>query len=88
MSVKALTLVKYLETFDQSARLVVLDEPEQSLDAYEQALLWKRLTGLDCGKIQIVIASHSLHPILNNESFNLIETVPGYVAKVCEVIGL
>jgi energy-coupling factor transporter ATP-binding protein EcfA2 len=65
------------------ARLVILaDEPEQSLDALAQLKLWNRVAAADCSKVQVIIASHSLYPLMYPEKFNLIEAVPGFIDEV------
>jgi ABC-type cobalamin/Fe3+-siderophores transport system ATPase subunit len=58
------------------------DEPEQSLDAKAEALLWKRIADCDCSRVQLIVATHSLYPMLHPERFNLIEAVPGYAEEV------
>lgn len=68
--------------------LVLMDEPEQSLDARTEALLWSKIAGVDCAKLQLIVASHSLFPILHPKMFNLIETEKGYVQSVQGMLGL
>jgi len=62
--------------------LVLMDEPEQSLDALAEAQLWKKLEGVDCSRTQVIVASHSLYPLLHPAKFNLIETQKGYLEAV------
>ncbi|KWU23435.1 ATP-binding protein [Burkholderia cenocepacia] len=65
--------------------LVMMDEPEQSLDALAEAELWSAIASTDCSKVQVIVASHSLYPLLHREQFNLIETQAGFAD---EVLGL
>lgn len=62
--------------------VVLMDEPEQSLDAKTEAQLWKLIAGTDCSRVQVIVATHSLYPLMHPEQFNLIEAVPGYAAEV------
>lgn len=64
--------------------LILMDEPEQSLDALAEAQLWKMVTGADLSRMQIIVATHSLIPVLQHEKFHIIEAVPGYVDQVLE----
>lgn len=59
--------------------LILMDEPEQSLDMRAELALWRAIAGADCSTRQIVVASHSLYPLLHPECFNLIVAEPGYV---------
>lgn len=58
--------------------LMLMDEPEQSLDAQSELRLWKAIERSDCSKVQTIVATHSLYPLLHPERFNLIEAVDGY----------
>ena len=62
--------------------LVALDEPEQSLDALEELKLWAELEKPSIA--QVIIATHSLYPLLHPERFSFIETVPDYMQNVQE----
>lgn len=62
--------------------LVLMDEPEQSLDARAELAMWKRLESTDCAKAQVLVATHSLYPFLHPRRFNIIEATPGYVENV------
>jgi len=71
----------------QDARPVMLmDEPEQSLDARAEALLWKQIADANCRKLQIIVATHSLYPFMHPEKFNIIEAIPGYLEGVQSLI--
>lgn len=67
--------------------LVLMDEPEQSLDALAQASLWTTLARADTSKVQVIVATHSLYPLLHPEHFNLVETVPGYSQSVLAALA-
>lgn len=62
--------------------VLLLDEPEQSLDARAEAQLWADIAQADCSSMQIIVASHSLYPLMHPDRFNLIEAVPGYADEV------
>lgn len=88
---------RYFHSFDYQAEIlkqiyssasldakpvVLMDEPEQSLDAKTETQLWKLIAGADCSRVQVIVATHSLYPLMHPEQFNLIEAVPGYAAEV------
>lgn len=66
----------------QSKPMLLMDEPEQSLDAKAEALLWRLIAQADTSKMQIIAATHSLYPLMHPEQFNIIEAVPGYAQEV------
>lgn len=65
---------------------ILMDEPEQSLDTKEELALWKRLSEVDCSKVQVIVATHSLYPFMHPERFNLIEASTGYLEEVRALI--
>lgn len=62
--------------------VILMDEPEQSLDAKAEAMLWRHLAGVDTSRVQVIVATHSLSPIMHPDRYNLIEAVPGYAYEV------
>lgn len=62
--------------------VALMDEPEQSLDAREEMLLWKLIEAADTSKVQVIVVTHSLYPIIHSENFNLIETQKGYIQEL------
>lgn len=66
----------------QKKPLLLMDEPEQSLDALAELSLWQALAKADCTGLQVIVATHSLYPLLHPEQFHVIEAVPGYRQKV------
>lgn len=62
--------------------MLILDEPEQSLDTRTELELWNTLANTDCASRQVVVATHSLYPILYPDRFNLIEAEKGYAAEI------
>lgn len=62
--------------------VLLLDEPEQSLDARAELRLWKQLADVDTRRLQVIVATHSLYPLLHPERFHVLEAVPGYAAEV------
>lgn len=78
-----------LERFNAVAKdatpVILMDEPEQSLDALAELQLWKRIEAVDVSDLQVIVATHSLYPLMHPAAFNIIEAAPGYAA---EVMGL
>ena len=68
--------------------VILMDEPEQSLDALAELTLWNALRQADCLSRQVIVATHSLYPFLHPEHFHVIEAVPGYLQQVREALGL
>lgn len=68
--------------------VLLMDEPEQSLDARAELQFWKTVEAADPARHQIIIATHSLYPLLHPKKFNLIEAEPGYIASVLELVGV
>ncbi len=66
--------------------LVLMDEPEQSLDALAEMQLWKALSNADCTRVQVVVATHSLYPLLHPDKFNIIEAVNDYARDVIKLL--
>ncbi|MNR71310.1 vitamin B12-transporter ATPase [compost metagenome] len=66
--------------------LILMDEPEQSLDARAELHLWKQVERADPRGLQMVIATHSLYPLLHPQRFNIIEATPGYAAEVISLM--
>lgn len=67
--------------------LLLMDEPEQSLDMKAEAQLWAHVAKADCRRMQIIAATHSLYPLLHRDRFHLIETQHGYIAEVLEIMA-
>lgn len=67
--------------------LILMDEPEQSLDARAEMSMWSKIAAADCSRVQIIVATHSLYPILYPERFNIIEASKGYMAEVKAMMG-
>jgi predicted ATP-dependent endonuclease of OLD family len=80
---KAEVLKNLYSAVPESAKpSLILDEPEQSLDAKAELVLWKQIAKADCSKVQPIVATHSLYPLMHPEDFHLIEAVPGYIEDV------
>jgi len=67
--------------------LILMDEPEQSLDTRAEAQLWACISKADCKKMQIIAATHSMYPLMHMNKFNIIETQTGYVEEVLELMA-
>jgi energy-coupling factor transporter ATP-binding protein EcfA2 len=79
---------RHAETPETAIPLVLMDEPEQSLDARAEVALWQTIASAPCKKVQVIVATHSLYPLLHPNGFNLIEAVPGYAKEVRSMLGL
>lgn len=66
--------------------MVLMDEPEQSLDALAEARLWQSIAAT-VPSVQVIVATHSIYPLLHPERFNIIEAVPGYVDQVKQYLA-
>ena len=85
--VKAEVLKALYRPTANAIALILMDEPEQSLDVRAEAQLWSRISRADCTKMQIIVATHSMYPLLHKDSFHLMETQPGYVDEVLELLA-
>lgn len=83
---KVNALLKLTEVRKGAVPLLMMDEPEQSLDALAEMNLWKHIAAADCSKMQIIVATHSLYPFMHLEDFHFIEAVPGYTEKITSLI--
>jgi len=71
----------YVQTTDNP--VVLMDEPEQSLDALANIDMWDYLMCGDYKQSQLIVATHSLYPLLKyRDRIELIEPVPGYVDRI------
>lgn len=81
-------LLAYFSTRNEDGvHTILLDEPEQSLDARAEIELWHALAETNPALNQIICATHSIYPMLHLDKFNVIETVPGYVESVLSLLG-
>lgn len=88
LTLKANTLKKWaMDACGNGTTLCLFDEPEQSLDAEQEALLWKKLLSLDTSQVQVLVATHSWYPYLFPEKFHLIESVSGHAAAVRKLLA-
>lgn len=69
----------YKDASDEGLPLVIMDEPEQSLDALAELQLWR---AIENAKTQVIVATHSIYPFLRPDKFNIIEAVPDYCTVV------
>lgn len=83
---QAEVLKAFVATAEGAVPLVLMDEPEQSLDAKAQMQLWKAISTADCSRMQVIVATHSVYPLLHAKQFNIIESEPGYAAQVLELM--
>lgn len=65
--------------------LILMDEPEQSLDSLAEMQLWRAIETADCTAMQVIVATHSLYPLLHPEKFNIIEAHPGFAQQVLDL---
>jgi len=67
--------------------LILMDEPEQSLDARAEGKLWAAIAQADCSRMQVIVATHSLYPLLHKDKFNIIEAEAGFISDVLELMA-
>jgi energy-coupling factor transporter ATP-binding protein EcfA2 len=67
---------------EQFLPVLLLDEPEQSLDARSALEFWRKVAAVDTSKVQVIAATHSLYPLLHPEQFNIVEATLGYADSV------
>ena len=75
------------KTPDAAMPLILMDEPEQSLDLLTENALWQAIGNADCKKMQVIVATHSLYPFLEPEKFHFIEAEKGYVKSVQKALA-
>lgn len=85
--IKAEVLKALYRPASNAIPLVLMDEPEQSLDVKAEAQLWSSIAKADCRRMQIIAATHSMYPLIHRNSFNLIETEAGFVDAVLEIMA-
>lgn len=68
--------------------LLLMDEPEQSLDAMAELQLWRGIESAQMDDVQIIVATHSLYPLMFPNNFNFIEAVPGYIDRVQDLMSV
>ena len=73
---------RYLGSEVKTRSIVLMDEPEQSLDAMAEMKLWQAINASETNSLQVIVATHSLYPILHPEGYHIIETQPGYMDAV------
>jgi len=84
---QAEVLKKLFLTESTGTPALLMDEPEQSLDARAEMQLWNALAQADCSRMQVIVATHSVYPLLHPKKFNIIEAEGGYAAQVLELLG-
>jgi energy-coupling factor transporter ATP-binding protein EcfA2 len=78
----------YSDVSDTAVPVLLLNEPEQSLDASAEVQFWQRIERSDPTKVQVIAETHSLYPIIHRDRFHLIEAVPGYADAVRAALGI
>lgn len=66
---------------DKNKTVVLLDEPEQSLDMSKEMEFWDKLLDVNTAEVQVVVATHSLYPLISPKfkgKFNIIECTSDY----------
>jgi energy-coupling factor transporter ATP-binding protein EcfA2 len=71
----------YLRQGDAGS-IVLMDEPERSLDGRAEMGLWKAIEAVNCSKVQVIVATHSVYPALHPDRFHVIEAEKGYLSSV------
>lgn len=84
---KAEVLKSLYRPAPSASPLILMDEPEQSLDARAEASLWASISRADCRRMQVIVATHSVHPLLRRDAYNLIEAEAGFIDQVLALIA-
>lgn len=79
---KAEVLKRLMKPNEGAVPLIVMDEPEQSLDALASIQLFRAIEQADFSKCQVIVATHSIYPLLNPQRFHIVEAEPGYAQRV------
>jgi ABC-type multidrug transport system ATPase subunit len=67
--------------------VALFDEPERPLDIGAQILFWKNLNRLaKLPHVQIIIATHSVIPLMTPDNFNFVEMNAGYANKLLDIV--
>lgn len=75
-------------SFDKVGPTVLLDEPSRSLDLRMELGLWKLIDRAVANGVQVIVATHSVIPILREHPGHIIETQDGFLAQVQEMLGM
>jgi len=66
--------------------VALFDEPERPLDIGAQVLFWKNLNKLaKLPHVQIIIATHSVIPLMSPDDFNFVEMNDGYANRLLDI---
>lgn len=66
--------------------VALFDEPERPLDVAAQVLFWKNLNKLaKLPHVQIIIATHSVIPLMSPDNFNFVEMNAGYANRLLDI---
>jgi len=84
---KAEVLEAFYRPAPDAIPLILMDEGERSLDVKAEAQLWSCISNADCSKMQIIVATHSMYPLLHKIRFNVIETRVGFVEEVLKLMA-
>jgi predicted ATPase len=77
--------VPLFKEWNKNKTIVLLDEPEQSLDMSKEMEFWDKLLDVNTGEIQVIVATHSLYPLISPKfkgKFNYIEGTPDYKQSI------
>lgn len=72
---------------DKNKTIVLLDEPEQSLDILNEMKFWDDLLKVNLDDVQLIVATHSMYPLVSpkfKDKLNCIEAVAGYSQSVID----
>lgn len=62
-----------------NSRVIMLDEPDNSLDLVSQLQMWKTINQIDLTQTQVIVATHSIFPLLNPTKYNFITSDSTYL---------
>ena len=77
---RKMLLGRYVNARTSGHQLVLMDEPEQSLDLRTNLQFWNELSKVELKNTTVIVASHS--PFALHDTFNLIEGEKGYAKEI------
>ena len=85
------TIRELFKDHTPNRKVVLLDEPECSLDLSNQLDVWAAIAAIDLSAHQVIVATHSIYPLINPERFNFVTSDKKYlkeqIAKVAALYG-
>ena len=85
MSKRAFTLREVLPPAGSNI-VALFDEPERTLDLTAQFAFWRLLSqAAKLSHVQIIVATHSIIPLMSPDNFNFVEMNDGYTKRLLDI---